>query len=199
MTSTASTAAAGPRDLHVVTLTEYEAGLPVAVAFPPVVVTSLAEMRLGLGWRQFHIAETEKYAHVTYFFNGGVEEAWPGEDRSLIPSPKVATYDLRAGDERGGRHRRAGRRPSRRTPTTSSWPTSPTRTWSATPGSGTATVAACEVARRLPRRVADAVLAARRRVRGRRRAGRAAGHHRRPRQRRRDARRVRARSSRRTR
>ena len=46
------------------------------------------------GWRQFHVAETEKYAHVTYFFNGGVETPWPGEDRVLIPSPKVATYDL---------------------------------------------------------------------------------------------------------
>jgi 2,3-bisphosphoglycerate-independent phosphoglycerate mutase len=83
-----------PRDLHVVTLSEYEEGLPVAVAFPPVVVTSLAEVVSAQGWRQAHIAETEKYAHVTYFLNGGVEQAWPGEDRSLIPSPKVATYDL---------------------------------------------------------------------------------------------------------
>jgi 2,3-bisphosphoglycerate-independent phosphoglycerate mutase len=46
------------------------------------------------GWRQFHVAETEKYAHVTYFFNGGIETPWPGEERRLIPSPKVATYDL---------------------------------------------------------------------------------------------------------
>jgi 2,3-bisphosphoglycerate-independent phosphoglycerate mutase len=78
----------------VVTLTEYESGLPVEVAFPPQVVTSLAEVVSGLGWKQFHVAETEKYAHVTYFFNGGVEEAWPGEVRRLVPSPKVATYDL---------------------------------------------------------------------------------------------------------
>jgi 2,3-bisphosphoglycerate-independent phosphoglycerate mutase len=78
----------------VVTLTEYESGLPVRVAYPPMVVTSLAEIVSGLGWRQFHVAETEKYAHVTYFFNGGVEAAWPGEDRKLVPSPKVATYDL---------------------------------------------------------------------------------------------------------
>ena len=77
-----------------VTLTEYEDGLPVEVAFPPVVVTSLAEIFSALGWRQFHVAETEKYAHVTYFFNGGVEAPWPGEDRLLVPSPKVATYDL---------------------------------------------------------------------------------------------------------
>ncbi len=47
-----------------------------------------------MGWRQFHVAETEKYAHVTYFFNGGVEAAWPGEDRTLIPSQRVPTYDL---------------------------------------------------------------------------------------------------------
>ena len=85
---------ARPLGLRVVTLSEYESGLPVEVAFPPVVVASLAERASELGWRQFHVAETEKYAHVTYFFNGGVEAAWPGEDRRLIPSQKVATYDL---------------------------------------------------------------------------------------------------------
>jgi 2,3-bisphosphoglycerate-independent phosphoglycerate mutase len=84
-----------PRQLLVVTMTEYEAGLPVRVAFPPHIVTSLAEVFSGLGWRQFHVAETEKYAHVTYFFNGGREEPWPGEDRLLVPSPGVATYDER--------------------------------------------------------------------------------------------------------
>jgi 2,3-bisphosphoglycerate-independent phosphoglycerate mutase len=83
-----------PRHLHVVTMTDYEVGLPVAVAFPPLVVASLAQRVSELGWRQIHIAETEKYAHVTYFFNGGVEAAWPGEERSLVPSPRVATYDL---------------------------------------------------------------------------------------------------------
>ncbi|MGH2407538.1 MAG: 2,3-bisphosphoglycerate-independent phosphoglycerate mutase, partial [Candidatus Limnocylindrales bacterium] len=83
-----------PRDLRVVTMTEYEAGLPVGVAFPPLVVPSLAQLASELGWRQFHVAETEKYAHVTYFFNGGVERAWPGEERLLVPSPHVATYDL---------------------------------------------------------------------------------------------------------
>ena len=57
-------------------------------------MTSLAEVVSGLGWRQFHVAETEKYAHVTYFLNGGVEAAWPGEERLLVPSPRVATYDL---------------------------------------------------------------------------------------------------------
>jgi 2,3-bisphosphoglycerate-independent phosphoglycerate mutase len=83
-----------PRDLLVVTMTEYESGLPVEVAYPPVTVTSLADVFSKLGWRQFHVAETEKYAHVTYFFNGGIEAAFPGEERLLVPSPKVATYDL---------------------------------------------------------------------------------------------------------
>ena len=83
-----------PRDLLVVTMTEYEAGLPVEVAFPPEEVRSLAHAASDAGWRQFHVAETEKYAHVTYFFNGGREAPLPGEDRRLIPSPKVATYDL---------------------------------------------------------------------------------------------------------
>ena len=54
------------------TLTEYEAGLPVDVAFPPEEARALAEAVSEAGWRQFHVAETEKYAHVTYFFNGGV-------------------------------------------------------------------------------------------------------------------------------
>jgi 2,3-bisphosphoglycerate-independent phosphoglycerate mutase len=84
-----------PRDLLVVTMTEYEEGLPVLVAFPPEPVRSLAETVSEAGWRQFHVAETEKYAHVTYFFNGGTETAWLGEDRLLVPRPKVATYDLK--------------------------------------------------------------------------------------------------------
>ena len=83
-----------PHDLLVVTLTAYEAGLPVDVAFPPDVAHSLAEELSAYGWRQFHVAETEKYAHVTYFFNGGREAPWPGEERLLVPSPNVATYDL---------------------------------------------------------------------------------------------------------
>jgi 2,3-bisphosphoglycerate-independent phosphoglycerate mutase len=78
-----------------VTMTEYEAGLPVLVAFPPEEAPSLAEAVSRAGWRQLHLAETEKYAHVTYFFNGGREAPWPGEDRLLVPSPQVATYDLR--------------------------------------------------------------------------------------------------------
>jgi 2,3-bisphosphoglycerate-independent phosphoglycerate mutase len=83
-----------PTGLHVVTMTEYEVGLPVDVAFPPEVVPSLAEAFSAAGLRQFHVAETEKYAHVTYFLNGGREAPFPGEERVLVPSPKVATYDL---------------------------------------------------------------------------------------------------------
>jgi 2,3-bisphosphoglycerate-independent phosphoglycerate mutase len=83
-----------PRDLLIVTMTEYESGLPVEVAFAPEEVRSLAHAASDAGWRQLHVAETEKYAHVTYFFNGGREAPLPGEDRRLVPSPKVATYDL---------------------------------------------------------------------------------------------------------
>ena len=84
-----------PRDPFVVTMTSYEEGLPVAVAFPPEEARSLSQAFSEAGWRQLHVAETEKYAHVTYFFNGGREAPFPGEDRQLVPSPKVATYDLR--------------------------------------------------------------------------------------------------------
>jgi 2,3-bisphosphoglycerate-independent phosphoglycerate mutase len=83
-----------PRDILVATMTEYASDLPVLVVFPPETATSLAEAASAAGWRQLHVAETEKYAHVTYFFNGGVEAPWPGEERVLVPSPKVATYDL---------------------------------------------------------------------------------------------------------
>jgi 2,3-bisphosphoglycerate-independent phosphoglycerate mutase len=83
-----------PHDLFVVTMTEYEADLPVLVAFPPEVVPCLAGAFSAAGWRQLHVAETEKYAHVTYFLNGGREAPFEGEDRVLVPSPRVATYDL---------------------------------------------------------------------------------------------------------
>jgi 2,3-bisphosphoglycerate-independent phosphoglycerate mutase len=83
-----------PTGLLVVTMSEYESGLPVEVAFGPEEARSLAQCFSEAGWTQFHVAETEKYAHVTYFFNGGVEKPWPGEERKLVPSPKVATYDL---------------------------------------------------------------------------------------------------------
>ncbi|MHB8892166.1 MAG: 2,3-bisphosphoglycerate-independent phosphoglycerate mutase [Candidatus Limnocylindrales bacterium] len=83
-----------PVGLLVVTMTEYESGLPAEVAFGPEEARSLAQAFSEAGWTQLHVAETEKYAHVTYFFNGGVETPWPGEERRLVPSPKVATYDL---------------------------------------------------------------------------------------------------------
>ena len=81
-------------DLQVVTFTQYEAGLPVAVAFPPESLDGLlGQVVSEAGLRQFRTAETEKYPHVTYFMNGGIEQPYPGEDRHLVPSPRVATYD----------------------------------------------------------------------------------------------------------
>jgi 2,3-bisphosphoglycerate-independent phosphoglycerate mutase len=79
------------------TMTEYEEGWPYPVAFPPArPEVTLAQVLAERGLRQLHVAETEKYAHVTYFFNGGREDPWEGERRELIPSPRdVATYDLR--------------------------------------------------------------------------------------------------------
>ena len=88
---------AAPAVPFVVTMTAYEEGLPVEVAFPPEAARSLAQAFAESGWTQFHVAETEKYAHVTYFFNGGVETPYPGEERLLVPSPRVATYDLQPG------------------------------------------------------------------------------------------------------
>lgn len=82
------------RDISFVAMTEYEKDLPVAIAFPPEQVTEpLAKVYSDAGLKQLHVAETEKYAHVTFFFNGGVETAFPGEERALIPSPAVAAYD----------------------------------------------------------------------------------------------------------
>ncbi|WP_075580452.1 2,3-bisphosphoglycerate-independent phosphoglycerate mutase [Acidaminococcus massiliensis] len=81
--------------VHFVSMTEYEKGLQAAVAFPPEAIKdTLAEVVSRAGLHQLHIAETEKYAHVTFFFNGGREQPFPNEDRILVPSPKVATYDL---------------------------------------------------------------------------------------------------------
>ncbi|MCR4804073.1 MAG: 2,3-bisphosphoglycerate-independent phosphoglycerate mutase [Clostridia bacterium] len=84
------------KDLCYVCMTTYDAAIPnVLVAYPPKQLkNTLGEYVSGLGLTQLRIAETEKYAHVTFFFNGGVEEPYPGEERILIPSPKVATYDL---------------------------------------------------------------------------------------------------------
>jgi len=88
---------ARPRLTQLATMTEYEADFPFPVAFPPVSLTHiLGEEVSRHGRRQLRIAETEKYAHVTYFFNGGLEVPFAGEDRILINSPRdVATYDLK--------------------------------------------------------------------------------------------------------
>jgi len=81
------------KDLFFVTMTEYEKEIPAEVAFPPVVVHNcLAEVISGAGLKQFHIAETEKYAHITFFLNGTIESPFLNEDRKIIPSPKVASY-----------------------------------------------------------------------------------------------------------
>ncbi|SHJ10286.1 phosphoglycerate mutase [Malonomonas rubra DSM 5091] len=84
-----------PQLVDYVCLTEYDENFDLPVAFPSETYPDiLAEVISKAGLRQLRIAETEKYAHVTFFFNGGVEEAWEGEDRVLIPSPQdVATYD----------------------------------------------------------------------------------------------------------
>jgi 2,3-bisphosphoglycerate-independent phosphoglycerate mutase len=81
--------------LDLTTMTEYRKGWPYPVAFPEArPATTLAEVISGAGGRQLHVAETEKYAHVTYFFNGGREEEWEGEERCLVESPRdVPTYD----------------------------------------------------------------------------------------------------------
>ncbi len=81
---------------YYVCMTQYDASMPnVEVAFKPqTLVNTLGETLSKLGLKQLRIAETEKYAHVTFFFNGGVETVYEGEDRILVPSPKVATYDM---------------------------------------------------------------------------------------------------------
>ncbi|WP_298032193.1 2,3-bisphosphoglycerate-independent phosphoglycerate mutase [uncultured Desulfovibrio sp.] len=86
-----------PKLAGIASMTSYEASFGIPVAFPKEAVTmGLGEMVSRAGLRQLRLAETEKYAHVTYFFNGGVEEPFPGEDRILVPSPRdVPTYDLK--------------------------------------------------------------------------------------------------------
>ncbi|MEW7978221.1 MAG: 2,3-bisphosphoglycerate-independent phosphoglycerate mutase [Candidatus Sedimenticola endophacoides] len=87
--------AARPRLGCFVSLTEYNEEFDIPVAFPPERLSNVfGEYVSNLGLRQLRLAETEKYAHVTFFFNGGREEVFDGEERILVPSPKVATYDL---------------------------------------------------------------------------------------------------------
>ena len=84
-----------PPRVHYVCMTEYESNLKAPIAFPPMqTANTLGKVLSRNGLRQLRIAETEKYAHVTFFFNGGVEKMDIGEDRVMIPSPNVATYDM---------------------------------------------------------------------------------------------------------
>ena len=84
-----------PKNLQYICMTEYDAKFKLPVVVPSERLTNiLANVMANLGMRNLRVAETEKYAHVTFFFNGGVEKPFPGEDRVLIQSPKVATYDL---------------------------------------------------------------------------------------------------------
>jgi len=84
-----------PSNLHITTMTQYKLDFPFSIAFPPQGMDDvLAEWLAKKGVKQCHVAETEKYAHVTFFFNGGVEKQFENETRDMVPSPKVATYDL---------------------------------------------------------------------------------------------------------
>jgi len=92
-----------PRGLHYVCMTRYDKKFSLPVVIPPESLQNiLANVMAQDNLRNLRVAETEKYAHVTYFFNGGVEQPFPGEDRVLIPSPKVATYDLKPEMSAGG-------------------------------------------------------------------------------------------------
>jgi 2,3-bisphosphoglycerate-independent phosphoglycerate mutase len=85
-----------PRDLRYVCMTRYDKHFMLPVVVPPESLENiLANVMAAMNLRNLRVAETEKYAHVTYFFNGGVETPFPGEERVLVPSPKVATYDLK--------------------------------------------------------------------------------------------------------
>jgi 2,3-bisphosphoglycerate-independent phosphoglycerate mutase len=85
-----------PRNLHYVCMTQYDKQFKLPVVIPPESMNNILANVMGqMNLRNLRVAETEKYAHVTYFFNGGVEQPFPGEERLLVPSPKVATYDLK--------------------------------------------------------------------------------------------------------
>jgi 2,3-bisphosphoglycerate-independent phosphoglycerate mutase len=85
-----------PKNLHYVCMTRYDKNFSLPVVIPPESLDNiLANVLAQANMRNLRVAETEKYAHVTYFFNGGVEQPFPGEDRVMVPSPKVATYDLK--------------------------------------------------------------------------------------------------------
>lgn len=85
-----------PKNLHYVTMTQYDKSFTVPYVIPPEHPDNiLADIMAELNWKNLRVAETEKYAHVTYFFNGGNEKPYAGESREMVPSPKVPTYDLK--------------------------------------------------------------------------------------------------------
>jgi 2,3-bisphosphoglycerate-independent phosphoglycerate mutase len=85
-----------PRNLHFTTMTQYDKTFSLPFVLPREHPSNiLADVFARLNWKNLRVAETEKYAHVTYFFNGGNEKPYPGEEREMVPSPKVATYDLK--------------------------------------------------------------------------------------------------------
>jgi 2,3-bisphosphoglycerate-independent phosphoglycerate mutase len=85
-----------PKNLHYVCMTQYDKKFSLPVVIPPESLANILANVMGqMNMRNLRVAETEKYAHVTYFFNGGVEQPFPGEDRQMVQSPKVATYDLK--------------------------------------------------------------------------------------------------------
>ena len=125
-------------NLRLITMTEYMDGLTEDVLFPvDLLHDTLAETISRAGMTQYHSAETEKYPHVTFFFNGRREQPFPGETRHIAPSPPVATYDLQP-EMSARRNSPTPRWRGCETPmTTSCWSTSPTRTWSGIPAAWT--------------------------------------------------------------
>ena len=85
-----------PKNLNLTTMTQYDKTFTVPFVLPREHPNNIfADVMAQLNWKNLRVAETEKYAHVTYFFNGGNEQPYPGESREMVPSPKVATYDLK--------------------------------------------------------------------------------------------------------
>jgi 2,3-bisphosphoglycerate-independent phosphoglycerate mutase len=85
-----------PANLHYVCMTQYDKKFALPVVIPPESMNNILANVMGqMNLRNLRVAETEKYAHVTYFFNGGIEQPFPGEERAMVQSPKVATYDLK--------------------------------------------------------------------------------------------------------
>ncbi len=103
-------------------MTQYDKSLnaPLSCCSQELPTHILANVMAELNWKNLRVAETEKYAHVTYFFNGGNEKPYAGEEREMVPSPKVATYDLKPEMSADGHHQRGRPAPSRSAISTSS-------------------------------------------------------------------------------